>query len=83
MSKKYLNTRAVCTRYGNVSDRTIDRWVATGDLPPPIYIQRQRYWDQDVLDARDKARRATPGPITPGSGADRQRDSAGAGEKAA
>jgi predicted DNA-binding transcriptional regulator AlpA len=53
--KKYLNARELCTRYGR-ADRTIDRWVEAGVLPQPIYIQRQRYWDEAEIDARDAAR---------------------------
>lgn len=58
MSQKFLNVRAVCARYSNIADRTVDRWVASGTLPRPIYIQGQRYWPEDLLDAHDKARRA-------------------------
>jgi hypothetical protein len=56
MSKKFLNVRAVCARYSNVSDRTVDRWVQAGILPKPIYIQKQRYWPEDLLDEHDKCR---------------------------
>jgi predicted DNA-binding transcriptional regulator AlpA len=56
MTKKYLNVRAVCTRYGGVSSRTIDRWIEAGVLPEPIYIQKQRYWSEETLDERDESR---------------------------
>jgi hypothetical protein len=41
MSQKFLNVRAVCARYSNISDRTVDRWVQAGILPKPMYIQKQ------------------------------------------
>jgi predicted DNA-binding transcriptional regulator AlpA len=56
MSKKFLNVRAVRARYSNISDRTVDRWVRAGVLPKPTYIEKQRYWMEDELDERDKAR---------------------------
>ncbi len=58
MSQKFLNVRAVCARYSTIADRTVDRWVASGTLPQPIYIRGQRYWPEDLLDEHDKARRA-------------------------
>jgi predicted DNA-binding transcriptional regulator AlpA len=54
---KLVPTKGVCSRYGR-SDRTIDRWVETGELPKPIYIRGLRYWDEADLDARDEARKA-------------------------
>jgi hypothetical protein len=54
--KKYSNARRVCARYGGISLRTVDRWVEAGVLPPPIYIQGQRYWLDEKLDAHDEAR---------------------------
>jgi predicted DNA-binding transcriptional regulator AlpA len=59
MSKKFLNARAVCARYGR-SGRTIDRWVEARVLPKPLYIQKQRYWLEEALDEGDKARWAEP-----------------------
>lgn len=55
MAKKFLPTSGLCDRYDR-SSRTIDRWVESGVLPRPIYIQKQRYWDLEQLDERDKAR---------------------------
>ena len=42
MAKKFLPTSGLCDRYDR-SSRTIDRWVESGVLPRPIYIQKQRY----------------------------------------
>jgi predicted DNA-binding transcriptional regulator AlpA len=52
-----LGIRAVMTRYGGISDRTVDRWLEKLDFPKPIYIQRRRYWDEAELDAFDATRR--------------------------
>jgi len=49
MSKRLLPIRAVCARYGDVADRTIDRWVASGVLPESIRINHRRYWDEEQL----------------------------------
>jgi predicted site-specific integrase-resolvase len=54
---KYLPAKPVAERYG-VCDRTIERWVAAGDLPSPVYIQGRRYWNEAELDQRDEARKA-------------------------
>ena len=35
---KYLPLKSVSARYG-ISDRTVDRWIETGDLPPATYIR--------------------------------------------
>jgi predicted DNA-binding transcriptional regulator AlpA len=57
-SKKLLPTRAVMARY-DVSDRTIDRWVAdpTLNFPRPIRINRKRFFFEHELDAFDAGRR--------------------------
>jgi predicted DNA-binding transcriptional regulator AlpA len=62
MSQKFLNVRAVCARYSNISDRTVDRWLQSGVLPKPLYIQGHRYWSSEQLDERDKARLAAGRP---------------------
>jgi predicted site-specific integrase-resolvase len=53
---KWLPAKTVCNRYGDISDRTLDRWIEVGALPPPVYIRRRRYWDEEVLNAHDAAR---------------------------
>lgn len=50
-----LTTRMLRERY-NVTDRTVDRWVATGILPEPMRINKARYWDEDEIEQRDRAR---------------------------
>ena len=50
--KKHLRTR-----YGEVSDRTLERMVEDGRLPKPEYPFGNRIpaWREDVLDAHDRA----------------------------
>jgi hypothetical protein len=57
-----LRKSAVAERYGNVSTRTIDRWLLDPALkfPKPIYIGSTPMWDEDEL-ARWERGRATPG----------------------
>jgi predicted DNA-binding transcriptional regulator AlpA len=49
--------RQVRARYGDCSDRTIDRMVKAGKLPPPQYPLGTKvpFWDEAELDASDKA----------------------------
>jgi len=44
----------MCARYGDVVDRTIDRWTAAGILPEPLVINRRRYWDEEELERRER-----------------------------
>jgi hypothetical protein len=43
-----------------VVDRTIGRWVATGILPQPIYINNRRYFDLQEVDERMANRNEGP-----------------------
>ena len=54
---RQLTTRALCERY-SVSDRTIDRWLDAGILPPPMRINRRRYWDLEEIERRERDRMA-------------------------
>jgi hypothetical protein len=54
-NKTYVGVAHVRDRY-KIADRTVDRWVASEDLPKPIYIKKRRYWSEDDLDRRDAAR---------------------------
>jgi predicted DNA-binding transcriptional regulator AlpA len=49
--------RQVRVRYGDCSDRTIDRMVKAKKLPPPQYPLGNKvpFWDEAELDASDKA----------------------------
>jgi DNA-binding transcriptional MerR regulator len=51
--KRRLQTRSLCERY-DVCGRTIDRWVEQGILPPPLIINRRRYWDEAEIEQRER-----------------------------
>jgi DNA-binding transcriptional MerR regulator len=38
----------------SVSTRTVDRWVATGILPPPTYINGRKYHHADAAPRHDR-----------------------------
>jgi predicted DNA-binding transcriptional regulator AlpA len=59
--KRFLRKRAVGDRYG-VNDRTVDRMKMDGRLPPPIYHGKFPLWDEDALDASDRAAALLPRP---------------------
>ncbi len=67
MTKK-LPTAAVAARYGK-TPKTLDRWVETGIIPRPQYINGYKFWDEAELDASDRARdQGTPRiPVAAGS----------------
>jgi hypothetical protein len=64
MAKRYLRKKAVRERYGNVCDRTIERAVIDGRLPPPEFPFGNKIpcWDEDRLDASDRAAALAPRP---------------------
>jgi DNA-binding transcriptional MerR regulator len=59
--KRKLRTQDVCARY-NISTKTVDRWVDTGILSKPMYINGIRYFDEDELDQRDQERMTSDAP---------------------
>jgi DNA-binding transcriptional MerR regulator len=50
---RMLPMRLVRERY-NISDRTVDRWLESGILPPPIRINGLRYWREKDLARREQ-----------------------------
>ena len=55
MAKRFLRKRQVAERYG-VHERSIDRMAEDGRLPPPhFHGGRIPRWDEDELDACDRA----------------------------
>ncbi len=54
MTKTYLTRRQVRTRYGEISDITIRRWIDSGRIDPPLRIGNRDYFDSDRLDATDR-----------------------------
>lgn len=51
-----LPTRKVRQRYGNVCQRTIDRWCGKGILPPPEIINGRRYFDLSEIERVERER---------------------------
>ena len=52
-----LTTRMLCERY-SISNRTVDRWAACGILPPPMRINKVRYWDEAQIEQVERERMA-------------------------
>jgi predicted DNA-binding transcriptional regulator AlpA len=57
--RRKLTSRMLCEKYGVVV-RTIDRWLATGILPPPLVINNIRYWDEGEIEQRERERMLSP-----------------------
>jgi predicted site-specific integrase-resolvase len=53
---RFLRKTGVAERY-DVVPRSVDRWVASGKIPHPIYHKGSRIplWDVAELDANDRA----------------------------
>ena len=66
MAKKWLRKEAVCARYGDVVDRSIERAVMDGRLPAPEYPLGNKisFWDEAKLDEHD-LRIVTEGTFNP------------------
>ena len=56
-----LRCRDICSRY-SIVPRTVDRWMATGVLPPPLVINNVRYWDEAEVEQRERQRLAARKP---------------------
>ena len=63
-SKKYLRKVAVAERY-SIDERTVDRMAVDGRLPAPVYRGKFPLWDEDQLDASDRAAALLPRPVRP------------------
>lgn len=59
MPKQFLRKRQVANRYC-IHERSVDRWIKDGRLPPPQYRGIIPLWDEDRLDAADRAAMARP-----------------------
>ena len=60
-SRRLLTARQTCERYGNISEKTLGRWINNPKLgfAVPTYINHRRYFDELELDAFDeRSRRA-------------------------
>ncbi len=56
LSKRWLRKRDLRLRYGDITDRTIERMVKDGRLPPPEFPLRNKFpmWDEARLDEHDR-----------------------------
>jgi hypothetical protein len=52
----FLPTKRVRARYGGKSEKTIERWIELGVLPPPTWINGRRYWRRSVLEQHERDR---------------------------
>ena len=59
MSKKFLRIKQVADSYG-VHSRTVPRWVKDGRIDPPIYMGKFPLWDEEKLEARERAAVISP-----------------------
>jgi hypothetical protein len=53
-TRRKLTIRALCERYGNITPRTVSRWLAVGILPQPLFIANRRYWDEEEIEAAER-----------------------------
>jgi predicted DNA-binding transcriptional regulator AlpA len=60
-TQKLLPLRAMVERY-SVTERTIDRWLASGILPEPLRINGIRYWRLGELERRERERMGSQAP---------------------
>jgi hypothetical protein len=69
--KHFLRKAAVAVRY-SVTPRTIERWSSPHDgrIPAPKYRGKIPLWDEDELDASDRAAATRPRPRAPKASAD-------------
>ena len=57
IKKRWLRKRQVRERYGDVCDRTVERAINSGRLPPPQFPFGNRipFWDEETLEAHERA----------------------------
>jgi hypothetical protein len=53
---KYLRKAQVRHRYGDISDRAVEKYVATGRLPKPVFLFNRHtpFWSVEALDQNDR-----------------------------
>jgi hypothetical protein len=61
-AKRWLRKRQMRERYGNVTDRTIERAVKDGRLPPPQFPFNNAvpFWDEETVAAHERAATMKP-----------------------
>jgi hypothetical protein len=57
IGKRWLRKKQVRARYGDVVDKTIERAVRDGRIPPPEYPfgNNVPFWDEETLEAHERA----------------------------
>jgi hypothetical protein len=61
-AKRLVSSRGVTARYGDISLRTLDRWIARGVVPKPDrVIAGRRYWHWESLEQADRRNTAEAG----------------------
>jgi hypothetical protein len=52
-----LRKKQLRERYGDIVDKTVERHVKDGRLPPPEYPfgNKVPFWDEEVLEAHERA----------------------------
>jgi predicted DNA-binding transcriptional regulator AlpA len=63
---EFLPTRRVRARYGGKSEKTIDRWIEAGVLPPPVWINGRRHWRRSALERHEREGMSRRKPETVG-----------------
>jgi hypothetical protein len=55
--RRWLRKAQVRARYGDISNKSVERHVAAKRLPPPEYPLGNKvpFWDEDGLDENDRA----------------------------
>ena len=51
---RYLRAAELRTRF-SISNPTLHRWISTGKIPQPQYLNLQRVWLQSVIEAAEYA----------------------------
>ena len=59
LQERFLRAKDLQARYG-ISHATLYRWVNSGKLPNPEYLNSQRVWRQSVLEIAEAAMLASP-----------------------
>lgn len=60
-NSRFLTASQVRTRFGEISDMTLWRWIRDGDLrfPQPVVIQRRRFFRLAEIEAFETAAEAS------------------------
>src|SRR5262249_43141616 len=73
MMLKWLRKKHLCSRYGDVTPRTIERAIKDHRLPPPEFPFGNKIpaWREEELDAHDKQAVIAARPKSKGAAAER------------